>query len=267
MTSKAIGVHNYGLIARIVLNRPEKRNAINEELTEQLLQALEEVRCDRQTRVLVLTGAGEAFCVGGGLEAGTTGPLRPGEQKPEDLRQALRNGPQRVTMTLRQMDKPVIAMVNGVAAGGGFDWAMACDIRTGSEKTRFRVGFTSIGLFPGTGGAWLLPRLVGVPKAAELLFTDRMVDSGEAERLGLLNKVVAHGDLESETMKMATRIAEGPPIALRLAKMQLYRGLEMDLGTALEMAAACETITLTSDDHREGVNAFLEKRKAVFQDK
>lgn len=267
MTSKAIVLHNEGQIVRIVLNRPEKRNAINEELTWELLEALEEVRRDRQTRVLVLTGAGEAFCVGGGLEAGTTGPLRPSEQKPEELRQALRNGAQRVTLALREMDKPVIAMVNGVAAGGGFDWAMACDLRIGSEKTRFRVGFTSIGLFPGTGGAWLLPRIVGVPKAAEMLFTDRLVDSSEAERLGLLNKVVAHGDLEAETMKLAGQIASGPPIALRLAKMQLYRGLEMDLGTALEMAAACETITLTSEDHREGVNAFLEKRNAVFLDK
>lgn len=254
-------------IAWLVLNRPEKLNAIDQKMTSEVIQALEDIAGDKEIRTVVLTGAGDVFCAGAGLEQGSTGPLRPGEQTPEELRQALRRGPQKVTLALHRMGMPVIASVNGIAAGGGFDWAMACDVRIGSEKTRFKAGFTSIGLFPGTGGTWLLPRLIGVAKAAELLFTDRLVDSSEAEKLGLLNMVVRHERLAAETRKLAKKIASGPPVALRLAKLQLHKEPGMDLAAALEVAAVCEAITLRSEDHREGVSAFREKRKPGFKGK
>ncbi len=218
MSYNAILVKRQAPIGRIILNRPDHLNAINDNMSSELLDALADLARDDELRAVILTGAGNAFCAGAGLEKGAVGPLHTGEHRGEEIRQSLRHGPQKVTRALYDLEKPVIAMVNGVAAGGGFDWAMACDIRMGSEKTRFRVGFTSIGLFPGTGGTWLLPRFVGPTVAAELLFTDRFVEATEAERLGLLNRLVPSGELETETIKLATRIAAGPPVALRLAK-------------------------------------------------
>jgi len=265
MDYSTILLQSRGPVAMIILNRPDQLNAINETMSSELLDALRYTARNNELRAVILTGAGNAFCAGAGLQEGVVGPIHTAKDKAEQIRQSLRHGPQKVTQTLYDLEKPVIAMVNGVAAGGGFDWAMACDIRIGSEKTRFRVGFTSIGLFPGTGGTWLLPRLVGPARAAELLFTDRVLEAPEAERLGLLNRVVPSGELDTETAQLATRIAAGPPIALRLAKMQLHRGLTMDLCHALEMAAALETITLTSDDHRDGVTAFIEKRRPQFK--
>lgn len=265
MDYDTIVVERKGPIARIVLNRPDHLNTINETMSSELLRALASIARDSKVRAVILTGAGIAFCAGAELEKGAVGPLRTSEHRGEEIRQSLRHGPQKVTQALYDLEKPVIAMVNGVAAGGGFDWAMACDIRIGSEKTRFRVGFTSIGLFPGTGGTWLLPRLVGPARAAELLFTDRFIEAPEAAQSGLLNALVLSKELEAETVKLATSIAAGPPIALRLAKLQLHMGLNMDLRHALEMAAALETITLASDDHKHGVKAFLEKRKPQFK--
>lgn len=252
-------------IGRIFLNRPDQLNAINDTMSSELLLALADMASDNNIRAIILTGTGSAFCAGAGLRKGAVGPLETGRHKGENIRQSLRHGPQKVTRTLYDMAKPVIAMVNGVAAGGGFDWAMACDLRIGSEKTRFRLGFTGIGLFPGTGGTWLLPRLIGPARAAELLFTDRFIEAAEAEQLGLLNRLVSSDELETETTKLATKIASGPPVALRLAKLLLHKGINMDLSHALEMAAAMETITLASDDHKKGVKAFFEKRKPQFK--
>jgi enoyl-CoA hydratase/carnithine racemase len=165
------------------------------------------------------------------------------------------------------MQKPTIAMVNGVAVGGGFDVALACDLRIGSKDARFRNAFVKIGLFPGWGGTWLYPRVMGLGKALEYLFTGDFLGAEEAERLGVLNKMVVPEELEKETMVLARKIAQGPPIAIRLMKLQAYKGLQMDMETALEMAAACETITLNSEDHKEGVAAFREKREAQFKGK
>jgi enoyl-CoA hydratase/carnithine racemase len=246
----------------LTLNRPERMNSLNEKLAAELVQALQEVNRDDEIRVLVLTGAGKGFCAGadvGGMSAGER------ESKgAEEIRRGFRNI-QGVILGLHRLEKPTVAMVNGAAVGGGFDLACACDLRTGSENARFMVAFTRIGLFPGWGGTWLYPRIVGVPKAAEMLFTGDFLEAKEAERLGLLNKLVPAAELEKETMSLARRIANGPPIAIRLAKLQLYKGLEMDLETALQVAAACETITLTSEDHKEGVAAFREKRPPRYK--
>ena len=164
------------------------------------------------------------------------------------------------------MEKPTIAMVNGVAVGAGFDLACACDIRVGSPAARFMVAFVRIGLFPGYGGTWLYARALGsLGKAAELLFTGDFLEAEEARQYGLLNHLVDAEKLELFTMEMAQKIAQGPPIAIRLAKLLLYKGLEFDLETAMQMAAAAETITLTSQDHREGVTAYREKRPANYR--
>lgn len=253
-------------IAVLTLNRPDRMNAFDQPMEAEFVQALQELDQDEEVRVLVVTGAGKSFCAG--ADVWRMSPEER-ERKPkgaEEFRRGFRNI-QGVILGLQRLEKPTIAMINGAAVGGGFDLACACDLRVGSEKARFMVAFTRIGLFPGWGGTWLYPRIIGIPKAAEMLFTGDFLEAKDAERYGLLNRLVPAEELEGETMALARRIADGPPIAIRLSKLQLYKGLEMDLETAMKVAAACETITLTSEDHKEGVAAFREKRRPQYKGK
>jgi len=254
-------------IARLTLNRPEKRNALNDQTMDELGNALEDVESDDSVRVLIITGAGRSFCAGGDLEA-LPGGSEPGawaSQNVDDIRRSFQRV-QRFMLCLQRMEKPVIAMINGSAVGAGFDIACACDIRIGTPQARFMVAYVRIGLFPGFGGTWLYPRMLGsIGKAAEMLFTGDFLEAEEAYRLGFLNKLVPEEDLESATSEMAKKIAAGPPIAIRLSKLMLYKGLEFDLDTAMRMAAAAETITLTSKDHLEGTSAIRESRKPVYR--
>lgn len=254
-------------IATITLNRPDRLNAVTPKMAHELLAVIEDVDKDDEVRVLVLTGAGRGFCAGadvGGMTGGTQEGMGTARSA-EEMRRYHSRVVGRICLGLQKLQKPTIAMVNGIAVGGGFDMALACDMRIGSKNTRFRNAFVKIGLFPGWGGTWLYPRVMGLGKALEYLFTGDFLEAEEAEKIGVLNKLVPPEDLERETMSLARKIAQGPPIAIRLMKLQAYKGLQMDLETALEMAAACETITLTSEDHKEGVAAFREKREAQFK--
>ncbi len=254
-------------IARLTINRPERRNALNDNATDEMGQAIDEVAADDDIRVLVLTGAGQAFCAGADL-ATLKGGSDPGflaAENTDDIRRGFRLA-QKMILGLQRMEKPVIAMINGTAVGAGFDLACACDIRIASPKARFMVAYVKIGLFPGFGGTWLYPRTLGsMGKAAEMLFTGDFMEADEAYRLGFLNRLVDEDQLEATTMEMARKIAAGPPIAIRLSKLMLYKGLEFDLDTALKMAAAAETITLTSYDHEEGIRAIRESRKPFYE--
>jgi 2-(1,2-epoxy-1,2-dihydrophenyl)acetyl-CoA isomerase len=265
-TEPLVLVEQRDRIAKVTLNRPDRLNALTPELEEQLARAIRELDRDDETGVIILTGAGRAFCAGAdvsGLAGGSrrtqynTGSL-------DDVRRAFRSA-QEIILGLQRAEKPTIAMVNGVASGAGFDIACACDIRVGSEHARFMAAYIRIGLFPGWGGTWLYPRVLGLAKAAELIFTGDFLEAPEAYRTGMLNKLVPQAELEAATMEMARKIAAGPPIALRLAKLNLYKGLEVDLETAMKFAAASETITLSSQDHKEGVAAFREKRPPNYQ--
>jgi len=254
-------------IATLTLNRPDRLNAVIPQMAQELLEVLDEVDKDDEVRVLVLTGAGKGFCAGADV-GGMTGGTQPGmgtARNAEEMRRYHSRVVGRICLRLQKLQKPTIAMVNGVAVGGGFDMALACDLRVGSKNARFRNAFVKIGLFPGWGGTWLYPRVMGLGKALEYLFTGDFLGAEEAEKFGVLNKLVPPEDLEKETMVLARKIAQGPPIAIRLMKLQAYKGLGMDMETALEMAAACETITLTSEDHKEGVAAFREKRDPQFK--
>ena len=258
-------------IAKIIMNRPERLNALNAQLMIELVATVRDVAADDGVRVLVIGGAGRGFCAGADfrfteVRSGDVAPEE-AEQRGTVFEQGLLLHPfnDEVILGLQRMDKPTIAMVNGAAVGGGFDIALACDMRVGSENARFMVAFTRIGIVPGSGGAWLLSRIVGMPKACELIFSGDFVEAEEAYRIGLLNKLVAADRLEEETMALAQRIAQGPPIALRLDKMMIYKGLGTDLETALAFASACENITLHSQDHLEGVMAFTQKRKPQFR--
>ncbi|MBI5720772.1 MAG: enoyl-CoA hydratase/isomerase family protein [Rubrivivax sp.] len=265
MSQQATTVATEGDVTTITLNRPERMNALTRAMIDEIIAVLDAANAGSDTRVVVLTGAGRGFCGGADLkDLNSPQGLLPSDS-PESKRQGLRHGVQPLIRALRDCDVPVIAMVNGDAAAGGCDLALACDIRIGSERTRFMESFARIGLFPGTGGCWFLPRMVGLSKAAEMVFTGDPIGAQEAYQWGLISQLVPHAELLDRTMVLARRIAAGPPIALRLAKMVMHRGVDMSLETSLELAAASESITLTSDDHREGLAAFLEKREARFR--
>lgn len=252
-------------IAVLTLNRPEKMNTINGQMERELAAALREIAQDADVRVMVLAAAGEkAFCAGGDIS--DTDPGRLGTTAPE-ISTGLRRLYREIMLPLYEMAVPTIAMVQGAASSWGFDLVLACDLRIGSEKARFNEGFTRVGLTPATGGVWLLPRVVGLPKAAELIFTAEMIDASTALALGVLNRVVPPADLEKETMALATRIARMPPLAIRLSKLQLRRGLQTDFATALDLAAQCQGICITSEDSKEAIRAMFEKREATFTGK
>ena len=257
-------------IARVTLNRPERLNALNDQMQLEVTDALTQAESDDDVRVVIITGAGRAFCAGGDLNdlGGSSDGNGAGwtSGNADEVRRSFRSA-QGMILGVQRCEKPVIAMVNGVATGAGLDLACACDIRIGTARSRFMSAYVRIGLFPGFGGTWLYPRTLGsLGRAAEMLFTGDFLEADEAYRLGFLNRLVDEGELEATTISMAERIAGGPPIAIRLSKLMLYKGLEFDLETAMKMAAAGETITLTSQDHVEGVTAFRQKRAAEYRD-
>ncbi len=251
-------------VAWLTLNRPDRLNALTSEMTARLADKVHALGDDDDVRCVVLTGAGRAFCAGadmGGMASRASGEAP--ERSAEQARRGFKHT-QRLILGLNSIEKPVIAMVNGDAVGAGFDIACACDLRVVSTTARFMVAFTRIGLVPGWGGTWLMPRLIGIPKALELLFTGDFFSAEEALRCNFVNAVHAPEDLREATTALAERIAAGPPISMRLNKLQVFRGLEMSLESALKFNAVTETITLSSADHREGVAAFREKRQAHY---
>lgn len=255
-------------LATLTLNRPDKRNAINRKMMEELMAALADISGDDEIRAMILTGAGNAFCAGADVDIMPGG----GDVKEldalsvEKMRHSfIFKSAKKIILCLHQMEKPTIAMVNGACVGAGFDLALACDLRIASEKARFMCGFVKIGLFPGFGAAWLYPRTMGLGRALELLFASDVLEAQEAKEIGLLNKLTTEKTLKSATLALAKKITDGPPIAIRLMKSQVYKGLGTDLATALDEAAICESITLTSRDHKEGITALRAKRAPSFE--
>lgn len=251
-------------IATVTLNRPEIGNATNRQMYIELSAAFNDIAGDKDIRVMVLTGAGRGFCGGGDTTQMGEGSVYT-QMDVAGLQQDIRSITQKPVLSLHKLQIPTIAMINGFAVGGGFDFACACDIRIGSEKARFCNAFISVGLTTEWGIHFDLPRIIGLGKASEILYTGRWVDADEAERIGLLNRLVPAADLERETMQMASQLAKGAPIALRLTKQLVHGGLETDRDTSLEMAAYYQAIAIASQDHREGVTAWREKREPVYR--
>ncbi|MDO8673695.1 MAG: enoyl-CoA hydratase-related protein [Dehalococcoidia bacterium] len=250
-------------IATITLDRPEKMNSFSDEMKRSLPLAIEEVKQDDDMRVLILTGAGRGFC--SGADVSDLGSRAAGSSSsPYDRRNYIRDI-HRIALALRSLDKPTIAMVNGAAVGAGCDLAMACDMRIASDNARFGEVYIKLGVVPGNGGMYFLPRLVGLARACELIFTGDIIDGREAERLGLVNKTVPVAELLAETMKLASKIAAGPPIAMRLAKIGIYECLMRDLSSSLDYSALAMGIAQSTEDHREATRAFSEKRQPVFR--
>ena len=242
----------------IILNRPDSLNAFNTTLGEEAMRALAECERDEDIRVVIITGAGRAFCAGDDLKTPAENPL------PDPVRQYLEGTGRwpRLAKMIRGMPKPVIAMVNGHAHGAGFDISLACDFRIASQDATFCQAYILRGLASGTS---FLPRYVGIGKATEMLFTGQRLSAKEAEALGLVNKVAPAAELESVTREFAEQLAQGPTKAMALVKRALHRGWNADLDQALELQAIALTDSLTTEDAKEGRQAFREKRPPKFR--
>jgi 2-(1,2-epoxy-1,2-dihydrophenyl)acetyl-CoA isomerase len=246
-----------GPVATLTLDRPEALNALTVPVKVALREALESIAEDRAVRVVILTGAGRAFCAGQDLAERDDPEAAP-------LDDELRERYNPIIRALRSMGQPVIAAVNGVAAGAGASLAFACDLRIAAEEARFVLAFGRIGLVPDSGATWFLPRLVGPAKAAELALVGEAVDAAEALRLGLVSRVVPGDRLLIEARAMADRIADGAPLAMALTKTALERSMSIDLDEALDGEAKLQGIAGASADHAEGLAAFREKRGPRF---
>ncbi|GIW44593.1 MAG: 1,2-epoxyphenylacetyl-CoA isomerase [Candidatus Binatia bacterium] len=248
-------------VAWVTLNRPEQRNAVNATMREELIRVLSNAQTDAEIRALVLTGAGKGFCTGADL----SGSRGQGPQGPGATRMVMKGSSQRLIRTLWELEKPVVCAVNGVAAGLGAHLAFASDFVIASSEARFIEIFVRRGLCVDAGGAFLLPRLIGLQRAKELVFFGDELSAEEAHRWGLVSRVVQPSDLERTAREWAERLAKGPTLALGFSKRLLHRSLDGDLETCLEEEGLAQAIVAQSEDLREGVQAFLERRPPVFK--
>ena len=253
------------MVATIRFNRPHAMNAFSPRMMAEVSRAIEDVRDDQYTRVLVLTGTGRAFSTGADVKAMAEGRLfedKIGESKtPEDDFRSNH------ALALRNLGKPVIAAINGYAVGAGLDFALACDIRIASDQAKLTQAYIRRGLIPAMGGSYFLPRLVGVDKACELLWTGDMIDAQEALEIGLVTKVVPHDELDDATCELAEKLAKGAPLAIRAAKRAIYDGLKMTLEETFPYAGKINDRLSKTEDHKVGARAFVEKREPNFTGK
>src|SRR6266700_7998033 len=247
-------------VATLTLNRPDKMNAFTGPMIDRWAWALNEAQHDPDVNVVVVTGSGKAFCAGGDV-----GRMAQGEPSALDGKNGLWEGVHRVPKQLEQMDKPVIAMVNGLAVGAGMGMSVMCDLRIAAESARFSTGYVKVGLVPGDGDTYFLPRLVGAAKALELLWTADFIEAPEAHRIGIVQRVVPDAQLKEVTYSLARQIADGPQIPIRMIKRLVYQSLRLDLRTHLDLVSSHMSIVRQTADHAEGVAAFKEKRAPRFE--
>jgi 2-(1,2-epoxy-1,2-dihydrophenyl)acetyl-CoA isomerase len=245
-------------IGTVVLNNPKSFNSIDKELLDDTLEVIRQAAADPDIRVIVITGAGRAFCAGADLNYVQT-------ISKDTVVRVYIESIARVSTAIANAPKPVIAMVNGVAAGAGFTWVLACDIIYVARSARFSQSFVKIGLVPDGGGPYFLTRQLSLCRAKELAFTGDVIDAETAERKGLFNKVVDDDTLEEETLKMARKLAEGPPIALAMMKKLFNMSSQIDLETCIEVETGMQLVCKDTEDYKEGVASFVERRQPVFK--
>ena len=247
-------------VATILLNRPDRKNAFTMEMIDACVEALTEAKADDGVRALILRGAGDAFCSGLDLTTVDDHGMTPLQRK-----QALTEHVQKIPRLLATLDKPLIAAVHGVAVGAGMDMALMCDMRIASRTARFCESYIRVGLVPGAGGLYFLSRIVGLPKAFELFLGGEFVDAEEANRIGLVNWIEDDAaELYASAENFAAKLAAGPPIATRMIKRALYQSARMDLDAALEMISSHMAVIQSTEDSREALLAFRERRPAVY---
>ncbi|GAP48874.1 enoyl-CoA hydratase/isomerase family protein [Streptomyces azureus] len=262
MTEPAVLHTTGGHVLSVTLNRPETLNALTPDDRDEVVRLLSEASASPEVRAVVLTGTGRGFCAGADLRgaAATTG-----ERVPGDVARTLRTGAQRLIAAALDCEKPVIAAVNGTAAGLGAHLAFACDLVLAAESARFIEVFVRRGLVPDGGGTYLIPRLIGPQRAKELMFFGDALTATDAERMGLVNRVVPDGDLDKTARAWAERLAAGPTRALALTKQLVNASLDADRATAFAAEAAAQEINMTTADAQEGVRSFVERRSPVYK--
>jgi enoyl-CoA hydratase/carnithine racemase len=268
MTDLLFEVENH--IATITLNRPESYNAFSEEMITNWIKALERVRDDESIRVVIVKGNGKAFCAGGDIKA-----MQAGEgffNSEEDIsstglarKNSLWKKIQRIPLLLEEIDKPVIAQLHGFAMGAGLDMALMCDIRIAAKSTKLSESYINVAIVPGDGGAYYLPKLVGIDKALDMFWTARMLSAEEAKEMGFVTFVVDDEELDQYTRAYAEKLANGPQTAIRFIKRAVYQSQKMDLRSALDYISSQMAIVTELDDFKEGVNAVVNKRKPVYK--
>lgn len=248
-------------VALITLNRPERLNAFSNAMLKSMARAITEAAEDSRVRAVVITGAGRGFCSGHDISAAPEDERRP--QSVAELRHNLRQI-HRVTLAAGRLDKPYIAAVNGPAAGAGMDFASMADIRFASRDALFTQAYTRNGIVAGNGGCYFLPRIVGMAKALELLWTSRKFDAAEALAIGYVSRVVDAASLLNETLAFAREMAQGPPVAIEYIKQLCYESQKLDLSSSLRVAQYLQTIAMSTEDSREGGASLREKRPPRF---
>jgi enoyl-CoA hydratase/carnithine racemase len=252
-------------IATITLNRPEARNPVGDpDVQEALLVALERLEAEPGIRVGILTGAGTAFSSGGNVKRMDEASAGPAARTPMQSRRHYRKGIQRLPLAFERVEVPIVAAVNGPAVGAGCDLACMCDIRIAAASARFAESFVKLGIIPGDGGAWLLPRVVGFARASEMALTGDMLGAEEALAAGLVSRVVPDGELMQAARGIAARIAANPPEAVRMTRRLLREAWNRSLDSILEYSAAMQAVAHTTDDHKEAMAAVREKRAPLY---
>lgn len=255
-------IEDIGRVRVARLNRPEKKNALSEEMLARLRETLAEANANPRIGCVVMTGSGDAFCSGGDLGRRSA---EAGEPTPLERKQRLQQVTHQVALAIEDFEKPLLAAVNGAAVGAGMDLSLQCDIRFAGASARFAEAYVRVGLLPGNGGCYLLPRLVGPARALELLWTGDFVSAEEAYRLGIVNRVIPDESLFDETLAFASKLADGPPIQLREIKKLMYQGLRTDFRTSLESVSAHMAVIQSTRDYKEAIQAYKEKRKPNFE--
>ncbi|MGH3170311.1 MAG: enoyl-CoA hydratase/isomerase family protein [Trebonia sp.] len=249
-------------IGTILLNRPHRKNAFTPAMIDQWARILVDARTDPDVRVVVLTGAGDAFC--SGFDLSSMDPADGERPSPLQRKEHLTDHIHRIPYALEDLDKPVIAAINGVAVGAGMDMALMCDMRIIARSARLSEGYICVGLVPGDGGCYYLPRLVGQAKALELLLTRDFIDAGEAARLGIANHVVDDAELPAATARLARKLADAPPVAVRTIKRAVCQSARADLRTALDLISSHMSVVTSTQDSAEALAAFREKRPGRY---
>jgi len=245
-------------VAVLELNRPERLNAFNRQMIGEWREALAQIADDRRVRAVVLTGAGRAFCAGGDADEMTEMQTAHNVERKEYLWRSI----QKIPLAMERLEQPVIAAINGTARGAGLDMALMCDIRLCGTSSTFAESYINMGVLSGDGGTWFLPRVIGVSRALELLWTGRVVDAAEAERIGMVNRVVADTDVRSEALTLARQIAAQPPQAVALMKRAVYHGLTGTLAAHLDMVSSHMVVVFDTPEFNQRLNAFHARRKS-----